>query len=253
MPAPWAFDADADGHGNAQIPMAVSCAPPASCPPMLPSCDLRRWIRGIPNDDCDDNDHDVHPGAWDGPKYTPRSTGYKFPGLTATYRSSSSSTTIIRIDTSIAFEWGFSEPIAGISTSFSVVWDGVLVTVAGTYKFCAYGDDTLDIDVDGRRVLTDGRDTPSVSCASVSLTAGDHTFRAALNNSTGYSNAALSWERPGGATSENIATTTNPTFVAHPQACFDNRDQDCNGSADDGRVDDGDVTCDCRQPCPTDR
>ena len=29
-PGQWAFDADADGHGNAQIPMARSCTPPGT-------------------------------------------------------------------------------------------------------------------------------------------------------------------------------------------------------------------------------
>jgi len=51
-PAVWAKDADGDNHGDKDVPTFEGCAPPGPL-----------YRANIPNDDCNDADTTVHPGA----------------------------------------------------------------------------------------------------------------------------------------------------------------------------------------------
>ena len=82
---------------------------------------------------------------------------------------------VSRIDETVNFDWGMSNPAQGISADdFSARWTGKLVpTVSGKYRFGAIADDGVRIYLDGNLIAQDWTDhAPATITGEVTLQAG---------------------------------------------------------------------------------
>jgi hypothetical protein len=112
----------------------------------------------------------------------------------------------VRIDPAINFAFGPSGPdLAAEGDGFTIRWTGwLLVPYDGEYVFSAPGDDRLEVELDGKLLVTGegGRSDPSPPRR---LEAGLHRISATLVEERGGSRASLRWLPPHPGTPYPIA------------------------------------------------
>ena len=84
-----------------------------------------------------------------------------------------------RSEPAINFDWGFNSPGPDVSKDlWSARWTRTAYFAAGTYRFHALVDDGVRAYVDGRVVIDEWRDNPSLQFISdVTLSQGQHTLK----------------------------------------------------------------------------
>lgn len=254
VPKAWTYDGDGDGHGAADVPAFSSCVAPVGCPVLRPDCpDPAAWRDGLAADDCDDADPETNPDAWDGPAYRPRATGIVFPGLRAEYTAGGVEP-VVRVDKTLQFNFREGPPLEGFpADGFRVSWTGKLVVgEEAEYRFCAYGDDVLRVEIDGEEAVADGADPGNtITCASRPLKPGvEYVLVASMVDDSGYSDAEVWLTKASEERKQPLTTLPDPAFVARPEHCRDQKDQNCRNGPDDDAIDDGEVQCSCALPCP---
>lgn len=121
-------------------------------------------------------------------------------GLSATYQSMKGRRdSFRRIDPVIDFDWENKPPMNGIQRDgYSVTWEGsLMVPETGEYVFDATADDSLELILDGRGVLT--VDRASGNSDPVQLEVGKPVkFVAKYEEEWGEASVSLRWIRPDG-------------------------------------------------------
>lgn len=130
-------------------------------------------------------------------------TGSYYSGYTNSNSAFPTSTpTLTRVDSDVAFNWGGGSPGTGVGNDdFAVVWQGtVQAPVTGSITFSTYTDDGVRLWVDGQLLIDDWRDkSPNrVTAPSISLTAGQHyAIRMEYYENGGGAVAQLEWQYSG--------------------------------------------------------
>ena len=104
------------------------------------------------------------------------------PGLIGTYTAAGA--TVERIDPDIAFDWKGASPDSRLSVGpFRVRWGGrLLVRLPGRYRWHAFLSGTIQVSVDGRRVLTAKTDEPGwASSEEIELGFGEKPLEVSLS------------------------------------------------------------------------
>jgi hypothetical protein len=228
-------DRDGDGHRDAK------CTKSGSMPV-------------TPGDDCDDNDPESHPGAWDGPAAHVVPFGIALPGWQAAYFASPALTgpaVTQRLEPAVDFDWQLGTPDPGIGPGpFGARWEGsVVAPQAGTYTLHVACDDGARLWVEGALVLDLWASQGPVSTEVEVVLQGNVPTPIKLEyfNAAGKALIKLEWE------AANIArrvlrVQSKPSTGEKEDRC-DGIDQDCSLVADDAEVVDGTSSRTCAS-CP---
>lgn len=122
---------------------------------------------------------------------------------------------LVRNDREIAFEWGMGSVAPGLpADNFSARWTRQLNFQSGMYRLYAWGDDTVRVYVDGRRVIdTWAGTTQDVYVADVALN-GTHQLVVEFAEHTGEARMSFWWSRIGNLPAPPTATPTpRPTEI----------------------------------------
>lgn len=121
------------------------------------------------------------------------------PGLQGEYfnnTSHSGDPSLVRIDSTINFDWNNDSPGPGVSANFSVRWTGTLqIPADGMYAFASHNDDGTRLYVDGNQLIDDwtGHGPLWKYSKAVYLTAGEHTFQVDFYDGSGNAQARIYW------------------------------------------------------------
>ena len=124
-------------------------------------------------------------------------------GLKAEYFANKTLTgapVLTRVDRDVNFDWGMSNPAAGIpADDFSARWTGKVVpTTSGKYRFGAIADDGVRVYLDGKLIAEDWTDhAPATITGEVTLEAGkSYEVKMEYYESKVGAVARLVWEPP---------------------------------------------------------
>lgn len=110
----------------------------------------------------------------------------------------SGSPTVIREDVTVAFNWGISAPLPGITAdNFSVRWRSNIYFEEGTYRFYILADDNAILRIDNpAQPQIDTFRNPSVNqiiTTDVRLAEGTHHIEVDYRDVTGYAYVYMTW------------------------------------------------------------
>ncbi len=153
-------------------------------------------------------------------------TGSNWQGYYWNNPTFSGSFTASRIDASVNFNWGTSQPIAGIGpNNFSVRWYNTITLQAGTYRFRAGADDGIRVAINNQIIIDrfTSVDSFQVNTTDVTLQAGSYQFIVDyFNGASGPAGVLFDWTTitpgqptvgPGGVASGGTVT---PFWTATP-------------------------------------
>jgi len=137
--------------------------------------------------------------------------------------------TASRVDSVVNFNWGNSQPIAGIGpNNFSVRWYSTITLPAATYRFRAGADDGIRVAINNQIILDRFTTVSSfqVNTTDVTLPAGTYQFIVDyFNGPTGSAGVLFDWETitPGQPTIgpagvAGTGATVTPFWTATPVA-----------------------------------
>ena len=164
-------------------------------------------------------------------RFTLPSGGQNFTGQYYNNTSFSGSPALTRTDAAIDFDWGTGSPGAGVNAdNFSVQWTGnVTAPSNGDYKFQIKADDTLELWVDGVRIINQtSYQSNTYQVSSKINTSAGHVFSIVVKmvEFSGGAGAQLQWKKPSDSSYSTIgspvvasldgatATAYNPTSGA---------------------------------------
>jgi hypothetical protein len=125
----------------------------------------------------------------------------------------SGSPAVVRSDTALDFNWGWSAPAAGINRDyFSVRWSGSFPLEGGRYRFSTTSDDGVRLTVDGQRIIDAWVPMRGSRSATLDLGAGQHTVQLEYFERTQAAMVRLDWQRIG-------AAAWTPTIPPPPTVC----------------------------------
>lgn len=116
--------------------------------------------------------------------------------------SLSGSSTLVRNDTNINFDWGGNSPASGIpSDNFSVRWTRTMSFDRGAYRFRTTTDDGVRLYVDNKLIINKWYDqgTTTHQSSDIFLDGGNHTVRMEYYEHGGGAVAKLSWQHVAGS------------------------------------------------------
>jgi len=249
----WYYDYDGDGHASELIKAVQQCANPGktSCPNSKPPCE-QYWVKTVESTgDCNDNDDEVHPGAWDGPEVKVIPYGIVPPGLKAEFFQfppgeiatalASANLKETRTDVALNFDWGLGSASDKLKPDwFAARWTGkILVPSAGNFLFRAESDDGIRLYIDEKPIFEDWTSSkagPREGTAS-GLTAGEHNIRVEWLEGVGGAQLRLRWSGPGvSATLVPLVLASQPKGGAKPNRCKDGKNNGCSKTPDNDRV-----------------
>jgi hypothetical protein len=118
---------------------------------------------------------------------------------------------VVRDDTALNFNWGWSAPVSGVSAdNFSVRWNSMVPFEAGRYRFTTTSDDGVRVYVDGQRVIDAWIPMHGTRSGYADLVGGSHTVRVEYFERLQAAMVRLEWQRIGPAPSAPI-TPAPPT------------------------------------------
>lgn len=133
---------------------------------------------------------------------TTSSSAISFTGQYYNNTTFSGTPVLTRTDAAIDFSWGSASPGAGVNAdNFSVSWKGsIKAPTAGNYRFQIKADDTLELWINGTRVInqTSYQSNAYQTSSAISFTAGQTVdIVVKMTEGGGDAGAQLQWKRPG--------------------------------------------------------
>lgn len=125
---------------------------------------------------------------------------------------------LIRIDSSIDFNWGARGPTPNAGVDFRARWEGTLIAPAdGDYEFVLGADDAASLSLDGHVVVDNGgRHEYREVTRAASLTAGSHALLLTFEDVGADARVRLMWKLPGAATADVITSANLQTSSGEP-------------------------------------
>lgn len=145
---------------------------------------------------------------------TRTSTPASYPNWKGEYfanRTLSGTSTVVRNDKAVDFDWGSGTPAPGLpADSFSVRWTQVTKFSKGTYRFTLRVDDGVRLFVDGKKILDKWQDGSVREYTVDRAMDGSHTIVVEYYEHTGKALIKVSWNIQPTPTA-TLAQTTTPT------------------------------------------
>ncbi len=235
-------DADGDKHGDKATPAQLRCAPPGP-----------EWLADVPADDCVDTDALVFPGSWDGPAATVANFGLTAPLAGEVFRCTDCANNPYatplgpRTDYALSFDAFYGGLVASAADYFAARWTSKIVAAqTGEHTFHLRGDDGIRLTVAGTKIIDGWKaQAPTSYEGKITLQAGQEVDLFVEYFEAAYAaTLVLEWEGPG-IPRQLVRPKQAPASGERPDRCGDGRDNDCDGTTDNGVFVDNGVTRRC--------